>query len=166
MRDDEFTVFAASHWSTMVRTARMLGCDPQEAGDVARAAMVTCYLAWGAVEKARSPTAYATTVLVNPHRASRRRHWWRERPTESVPEDPAAASVPSLDEAHDLGLALRELSPAHREVIVLRYYCDLSEQQIAETLRVATGTVKSRLSRALGNLASSTHLHDLHQEGG
>ena len=57
--------------------------------------------------------------------------------------------------------ALADLSKVNREVVVLRYYAHLSEQQTAEILDIAPGTVKSRLSRALAQLATNTHLADL-----
>jgi RNA polymerase sigma factor (sigma-70 family) len=57
--------------------------------------------------------------------------------------------------------ALRDLSQAHREVVVLRYYAHMSEAQTAQFLRVAPGTVKSRHSRAMAQLAANPHLSDV-----
>ncbi|MGH3330251.1 MAG: sigma factor-like helix-turn-helix DNA-binding protein [Nocardioidaceae bacterium] len=76
----------------------------------------------------------------------------------------------SLDEAHDLVqttllrcyTAWQKVAKAdNREVVVLRYYAHLSEQETAEALGIAAGTVKSRLSRALTQLAANDHLADL-----
>ena len=50
------------------------------------------------------------------------------------------------------------MSPAHREVLVLRYYADLSERETAAALGVAVGTVKSRTARALAALAADDHV--------
>lgn len=57
--------------------------------------------------------------------------------------------------------ALRELSPSHREVVVLRFYAQMSEAQTAQFLGIAPGTVKSRHARALARLATNRHLADL-----
>lgn len=66
-----------------------------------------------------------------------------------------------VDVADAVHRAMGGLSKAHREVVVLRIFADLSEQQTASALGVEIGTVKSRLARALARLAADTHLLDL-----
>ena len=73
-------------------------------------------------------------------------------PTEAVEDTAAAAEGPDVDARLDVDAALARLSPARREVIVLRYLCDLPYQEIADVLGIPVNTVRTRLRRALGDL--------------
>ena len=66
-----------------------------------------------------------------------------------------------VDTADAVHRAMEGLSRINREVLVLRYFVQLTEQQTADVLDVPAGTVKSRLSRALAQLAADNHLADL-----
>lgn len=156
-RDREFTEFARERWDRLVRAGVLLGCTDAEAEDLAQTALLKCYLAWARLQAADDPDAYAYRVLLNAHRDSRRRHWWRERPVESVPEATYDARGLS-DEALIVDRALARLGTPAREVVVLRYYLDLSEAETARVLGVPAGTVKSRLSRALDALSRDAQL--------
>ncbi len=161
-RDEDFTAYASARWGSLVRSAVFLGCSVDEAHDLVQTTLLRCYTAWRNVEKADNRDAYVYQMLLNCHRDSRRRRWLGERPTDTPPEgatgvDPSDA-VAIADAVHR---ALGELSAVNREVVVLRYYAHLSEQQTADVLGIPTGTVKSRLSRALTQLAANVHLADL-----
>lgn len=100
-------------------------------------------------------------VLVNCYRDSRRRRRWGEHPAERLPGGTAADAVDGLahvDTEDAVQRALGSLSVANRAAIVLRFYAHLSEQETAEALGIAVGTVKSRTSRALARLATNPHL--------
>ena len=158
-RDDDFAAYMRARWTTLVRSAILLGCSGADAEDLAQVALTRCYAVWPRVRDADNPDAYVYRVLVNAHRDSRRRRWWGERPTERVPDtaetfDPFA----ELDVADSVRRALAELSAAHRAVVVLRFFAHLSEYDTAQALGVPAGTVKSRTSRALAALATSAHL--------
>ena len=96
--------------------------------------------------------AYVYRAVVNAFAKSRKRRWWGERPSQRLPESAAggrAGARPGATMRHVLA-ALRRLSPEHREVLVLRFFADLSEQQVAARhWAIPAGTVKSRTSRAL-----------------
>jgi len=161
-RDGDFSAYAAARWGALVRSAVFLGCSLDEAEDLVQTTLTKCYTAWHRVENADNRDAYVYRMLLNCQRDSRRRRWWRERPTELDPDRSAtgdAAEAVALTDAVDR--ALGQLSRAKREVVVLRYYAQLTEQQTADALGIAPGTVKSRLSRALGQLAANPHLADL-----
>jgi RNA polymerase sigma-70 factor (sigma-E family) len=160
--DGDFSAYASARWGRLVRSAVFLGCSLDEAHDLVQATLLRCYTAWRKVQKADNRDAYVYRILLNCHRDSRRRRWWGERPTDTPPDwatgvDPADA-VAVTDAVHR---ALGDLSTVNREVVVLRYYAHLSEQQTADVLGIAAGTVKSRLSRALTQLAANAHLADL-----
>lgn len=160
-RDEEFTRFVDERWPVLVRSAVLLGCARPEAEDLVQTALVRCYVAWEKVSRAGNRDAYVYRVLVNCHHDSHRRRWWRERPTEQLPELASDDVTGQVDDADAVNRALRRLSAAHREVVVLRYYAHLGEQQIAEALRIAPGTVKSRLSRALAQLSTDLDVSEL-----
>ncbi len=157
--DADYSAFAGARWASLVRSAVFLGCNLEEAHDLAQATLLRCYTAWRKVERAQDRDAYVYTILLNCHRDSRRRRWWGEQPSAALPERATdgdlAESVAVADAVHR---ALADLTPVHREVVVLRFYAHLSEQQTAEVLGIAPGTVKSRVSRALAKLASNAHL--------
>jgi RNA polymerase sigma-70 factor (sigma-E family) len=165
-RDADFSAFAAARWSALVRSAVFLGCGVEEAEDLVQTTLLKCYGAWRRLERADNRDAYVYRVLLNAHRDSRRRHWWREQPTDLADDRRTTADAAEQVAITDsVERALGDLSPVNREVVVLRYYARLTEQQTADALGVPTGTVKSRLSRALTQLAANPHLTD-HAEGG
>lgn len=165
-KDAEFSEWAAGVWQRLLRSAVLLGCTLPEAEDTAQATLVRCYAKWSLVRRADNRTAYAATVLLNVHRESRRRRSAGERPVADVPD-----AVSGLDEAERVAAvdavrrALAGLSDGHREVVLLRYYLDLSEREIAAACRVPQGTVKSRLSRAIAQLGASVELTAFRGEG-
>ncbi|WP_148613801.1 SigE family RNA polymerase sigma factor [Nocardioides rubriscoriae] len=164
--DADYAAYVRESWSTLVRSAVFLGCSPHEAEDLAQTTLVRCYTAWPRVVGADDRAAYVYRMLLNCLRDSRRRRWWGERPSERLPE-PAPGGAASRDEMADVDTAdavhraLAGLTKINRDVVVLRYFTGLSEQQTAEVLGVPAGTVKSRLSRSLAQLAADDHLTDL-----
>lgn len=153
--DVEFSEFVATRWPRLVRAAVLLGCSPHEAEDVVQTALTRCLVKWRQVQRADDRDAYVYRVVVNTFTDTRRRRWTGERPTEvlpdtATPEDATAA----VDERDRMTRALAQLGADARTAVVLRYYAQLTEQQMALALGVAPGTVKSRLSRALKDLAA------------
>jgi RNA polymerase sigma-70 factor (sigma-E family) len=167
-RDDEheYAEWAAGAWQRLLRSAVLLGCTLSEAEDVAQATLVRCYLKWPLVRRADNRTAYAATVLLNVHRESRRRRSAGEQPVALVPERAADGDAERVADVDAVRRALAGLSEAHREVVLLRYYLQLSEREIAAACGIAQGTVKSRLSRAIAQLDASVELAAYRGQGG
>lgn len=152
MADDAaFRTFVQDNGATLLHAARLLTGDHHRGEDLVQTALTRVYLKWDRID---APLAYARKALVTAHIDSSRRRWWGERPTETLPEVAAgeSADVGAADERDELRRLLAGLSPRERAVIVLRYYCDLSEQDAADTLGIPVGTVKSTCSRALARL--------------
>lgn len=147
--DEEFAGYVAARWAGLVRSAVMLGCSLQEAEDVTQTTLTRCYLAWPRVRAADDVDAYVYRTLLNCWAKSRRRRWWGEQPTHELPDQPGDDLSDSVARRHDLVAALKALGPEQQAVVVLRFVADLTVPQIATTLGVPAGTVKSRLSRAL-----------------
>lgn len=153
-----FEEYAAARWRHLVHGAVLLGCSPAEAEDLAQQTLLRCYLKWDKVQRADNRDAYVTTVLVNGFRASRRRRWWGERPTDRLPD---TAAIEPDEGVLAVEEALGRLSTGQREVVVLRFWSHLTEAETADALGIAPGTVKSRLSRALAALADDPDILDL-----
>lgn len=151
MADDAaFRTFVETNGPTLLHAARLLTGDHHRGEDLVQTALTKVYLRW---DRLSDPLPYARRVLVTSNIDSTRRRWWGERPTETVPDDGRPDSaLEAADERDELLRLLRELSPRERAAVVLRYYCDLSEQDTAATLGVAIGTVKSTCARALARL--------------
>ncbi len=165
MDRDDFEEYAAARWRHLVHAGVLLGCSFSEAEDLAQATLLRCFVAWPKVTGAANRDAYVTKVLVNGFRASRRRRWWSELPVGELPEASSADDV-TLEWRDAVERALGSLSTGQREVVTLRYWCHLTESEIAAALGVAVGTVKSRLSRAVALLATNAHVIDLVDPGG
>ncbi len=163
MDDEDFADYVRSAWDGLVRSAVFLGCSLAEAEDLTQTTLVRCYTAWHRVEAADDRAAYVYKMLLNALRDSRRRRWWGERPTEHLPEagDDAVDDMAAVDTADAVHRALADLTPPNRDVVVLRYFAGLSEAQTARALGVPAGTVKSRLSRSIAQLAANEHLTDV-----
>jgi RNA polymerase sigma factor (sigma-70 family) len=105
--------------------------------------------------------AYAFRVLLNSFRQQRRRKWIGEIPgPDGVVDTAASADEHDLAGALTVRRALSRLPSKYRTVLVLRYYCDLTERQVATTVRVPIGTVKSRAARGSAQLLSELCLSD------
>jgi RNA polymerase sigma-70 factor (sigma-E family) len=154
VRDEAgFRSFVETNGATLLHAARLLTGDHHRGEDLVQTALTKMYVKWGRID---APLPYARRALVNAHIDQSRRRWWGERPTDTLPEVAASAGgdtdVDTSDQRDELRRMLAELAPKERAVIVLRYYCDLSEQDTAATLGMPVGTVKSTCSRALARL--------------
>jgi RNA polymerase sigma-70 factor (sigma-E family) len=154
---EDFSAFATSRWPGLVRLAFGLTGDRWLAEDIAQTALARAYVAWRRVSRADDPDAYLRRILIN---ASHRR--FRPRRVSEQPGDPPETPVDGpadlVGERDALLAALHELPPRQRAVIVLRYWEDLTDAQIAATLGCSPGTVRSQLSRALAKLRESPAL--------
>ena len=153
MDDHEgFDAYMAARWPTLVRSLILLGCLPDEAEDIVQTALVRCLTSWGRVRRADDIDAYVYRTVLNCWAKSRRRRWWGEQPTEELPEQHADDPAETVLLRRALVEALDRLSEEHRTVLVLRFVADLTEAQVASTLGIPVGTVKSRAARALDRI--------------
>lgn len=162
-KDEEYAEFVSARWLTLVRAALALGCTLAEAEDLAQTTMVKVYVSWSKVARADHRDAYVSKMLVNAHRDSFRKR--RETPMPVLPDEAAPDRTAGIDSADAINRAVARLSQGQREVIALRYFVRLTEPEIASTLGVPAGTVKSRLSRALEALSTDSTLTDLRDGG-
>ncbi|MFJ4277172.1 SigE family RNA polymerase sigma factor [Streptomyces massasporeus] len=153
VRADGFDEFAAARWSTLLHVARLLtGGDRQRAEDLVQEALVKLWFAWPKIAD-QAPEAYVRTVLVRLAARSARRRWWGERPVDQLPDRAGPVDVSSaVAERSRLEGALAQLSPKQRAAVVLRYYEDLPEAQVAQALGCPVGTARSHASRGVARL--------------
>ena len=140
---------------SLVRLAVLMVDDLPTAEDIVQDVFAALFRRHGAeLRTVDDPHAYLTTGVMNAARSAlRRRRTARAYvPPRDVPA-PAAEDEAMLGQSdHQVLAALGELTARQRQVVVLRYWSELSEQEIADTLRVSRGTVKSTASRAMAVL--------------
>lgn len=148
-RQAEFTAFVNASATYLTRTAFLLCGNEETAHDLVQETILRTYAAWWRVRPGDA-RAYARRVLVN---LNIDRH--RRPPAVPVPTYDAADSRDAegrIDDRDQLRRMLASLPPLQRRVIVLRYFDDLTEAQVAECLGIGVGSVKSASSRGLASI--------------
>ena len=148
--DDGFAPFMASALPSLLRFGHVLTGDRHAAEELVQESLVRTCARWRRIRH-DEPHAYVRRVMVNAW-TSRWRRLGREVPLPEGWDAAARSEAPAWDERDRTLAALRLLPPRQRAVVVLRYYDDLSEKQVADVLGCSTGTVKSQASRALKTL--------------
>ncbi len=163
--DEALEELYAAHWRQLVRLAVLLVRDVGTAEEVVQDAFVAVHARWHKLHEPDKALAYLRQAVVNRsrsalrHRAVVNRHAARETDPHPLP----GADQPALDANRRSAVldALRALPRRQREVLALRYYLDLSETEIADTLGISRGSVKAHASRgsaALRNLLDGADL--------
>jgi RNA polymerase sigma-70 factor (sigma-E family) len=158
--DEEFTAFVKANYSRLRQVADLLCNGDGRAEDLLQTVLIRTYQRWSKVRQ-ENPIGYVRAGLANA-----RTDWWRrwssrERPVATPPETRAALDHAGHIVGRDVARrALALLTRRERAVIVLRFYEDLSEAEIAATLGIAPGTVKSTCVRALAKLRISPDLNE------
>ena len=156
----DFDRFVAETAEPLLRSAYLITWDFAEAEDLVQECLFKVARRWPRVKKMERPVAYARTVLINlaldeGKRRSQRRSELGPEATgllEAHHDDAAVRILGSVETSTDLLGVLRELPPRQRAALVLRYFDDLSEAEVADVMGCSVGTVKSTTSRALGRL--------------
>lgn len=149
---ERFREFVDDRWSALLRLANLLtGGDRHEAEDLVQSALMKTLGRWRHVD---DPEGYVRTVMYR-HQVSR----WRLRrphrePALGTPPDRAAHADAAADAVLRLTVrqALARLTPRQRTMLVLRYFEDLSESEVAKLLGCSVGTVRSTTHRSLARL--------------
>ena len=155
-RDDDFVAFVDARSAALLRTARLLSAGDQHAAeDLVQTTLEKAYVAWPRIQRKGAQEAYVRSIMtraaIDRTRQRRRRG---EVVTDEVPDVPVEPVGP--EDRDQVFALLAALSPRQRAVMVLRYYDDLSEAQIAQALGCSAGAVKSHASRALSVMRSMT----------
>ena len=154
----EFHEFVMSRGRSLLHSAYLLTGNVADAEDLVQSALAKTYQAWDRIEDRNALDGYVRRAMVNTHIS-----WWRRRkvdeyPTDDIPDQPVADSSVSSDEHDALRRAIERLPQRMRAAVVLRFFEDMTEAEVADVLGISLGTVKSTVSRAVAKLRTDTDL--------
>src|SRR6266480_742803 len=145
--DRGFREYVTTRSQSLLRTAYLLTGNRADAEDLVQAALAKTYQAWDRIEDRQALDGYVRKAMVNTHIS-----WWRRRrleeyPTDEVPDQAVADHARESDMAEVVRRALDRLPQRMRTAVMLRYFEDMTEPEIAAALGIRLGTVKSTVSR-------------------
>ncbi|WP_020519928.1 SigE family RNA polymerase sigma factor [Catelliglobosispora koreensis] len=153
---ENFDDFVATRSHRLLHTAYLLTRDHALAEDLLQTALARSWAAWDRIEG--DPEPYVRRVLVNTFRSWWRRRWNGEVPTGLIPERGYGPAQSDVDDRDLVLRALGRLPKRQRAVLVLRYFEDLSETQIAELMSVSAGAVRSYAAKGIASLRADPAL--------
>ncbi|BFV58392.1 SigE family RNA polymerase sigma factor [Kitasatospora sp. CMC57] len=151
---DHLTATYQAHYRSLLRLAALLLDDIASCEDVVQEAFIRVHAARRRVREPEKTLAYLRQTVVNLSRSTLRRRILGLRLLPKPMPDMASAEEGAYDalERDQLKVALRRLQRRQREVLVLRYFADLTEAQVADALGISVGSVKAYGSRGLAAL--------------
>lgn len=148
--DSRFAEFVAERADALLRYGYVLSGNPHDAADLTQEALIRLHRAWSRVRSKRDPESYTRVIMARLHVST-----WRLRRRERLAWDPPERehldALPD-DVERSLWQALKHLPRKQRAVLVLRYYEQLTDAEIANVLGISRGTVRSHASLGLGKL--------------
>jgi RNA polymerase sigma-70 factor (sigma-E family) len=154
----EFEAFVRRHWSALMAIAVAVSGSRGEAEDLVQTALTGAWPRWRRIRQDEA-LAYLRRSILNAHVSRWRRRRGAEVSVAEPPDFPASAAVrlatDVVDDRASLLPALRALPERQRAVLVLRYLCDLPDAEIAATLAISAGTVRSQAARGLAALRAT-----------
>jgi len=159
--DQAVTELYAAHYTSLVRLASLLVRNSGEAEELVQDAFVAMHGRWRRLHEPDKALGYLRQTVVNRARSAHRHHQVadKHRPTSVEPAPSAEDAVLTLEDRTTVMDALHLLPTRQREVLVLRYYADLTEAEIALTLGISRGAVKSHASRGMAALRATLEAH-------
>jgi RNA polymerase sigma-70 factor (sigma-E family) len=148
--------FVAEHGRTLTRFAYLICGDRGVAEDLTQDAFTSLYRRYGDYLPLEAPVAYARKTIVNGHISTTRRKMASVTTLGLVPDRAVDSADPAERDA--MWQALSGLGDRSRAVLVMRYYLDLHDREIAELLGCREGTVRSLATRAFAQLRDNPHL--------
>ncbi|WP_133741042.1 SigE family RNA polymerase sigma factor [Actinorugispora endophytica] len=157
-RYEEFSDYVQRRGPALQRMALSLTGNHADAEDLLQAALVKTFFAWERISSPHARDGYVRRAMVNTQISEWRRKHLDVYPTDEIPEQRMDDPTWRTDLADAVGRAIRRLPDRQRLAVVLRYYEDMSEAEIASALGVSVGTVKSTVSRAVAKLRHDADL--------
>ena len=152
--DRAVTAIYSEHYRSLVRLAAFLVRDTATAEEVVQDSFVAMHGAWRRLRDTDKALSYLRQSVVNRSRSVLRHRMVVDKNTPKPPPDMPSAEHGAIIQLERSAVvsALRGLPDRQREALVLRYYGDLSEAQIASTMGISRGAVKSHTARAMAAL--------------
>lgn len=156
-----FEEFVHARSPALLRTAWMLTGNAATAEDLLQSALARTWPHWRRIADDQ-PEAYVRKVMVRLHASWRARRWNQETPTadgelERQPHQSEEYCSGGTDDRMDLLKALKALPLRQRQVVVLRFFDDLSVETVAQVMGCSIGTVKSQSAKGLTKLRHALH---------
>ena len=155
--DEAITQIYAAHYRSLVRLAALLLRDVGASEEVVQDSFIAMHGAWRRLRDPDRALAYLRQSVVNRSRSVLRHRTVELRHAPAPMPDAASAEHGAMGslEHQEVIVALRRLPERQREVLVLRYYADLSEADIADAIGISRGAVKSHASRGMAALRTT-----------
>jgi len=152
------------HYRSLVKLAALLVPDPGAAEALVQDCFVAMHSAWRQLADTDRGLAYLHRAVVTRSRSARRHHAAGDKivPAPAPGTPGASAAALTEPERRAVATALQALAPRQREVLVLRYYTGLPEDQIASAMRISPGAVKSHTAQAMSSLRAELRETDGH----
>jgi RNA polymerase sigma-70 factor (sigma-E family) len=149
--DDELADFVRARYPQLLRRAYLLTGNQLAAEDLVQEALARCCAAWRR-HPITEPDAYVHRIMVNVLISRSRLRRFREEATDALPETGASDVTSQHADRDAVWRALLATAPRQRAVLVLRFYEDMTESEIATCLNVTVGTVRSQTAKGLARL--------------
>ena len=154
-----FGEYVRTRSQVLLRAAQGMTGSRADAEDLVQATLVKAYQSWDRIEDPAALDAFVRRVMVNTHISGWRRRRVNEYPTDELPDSASDADATSDSDLHDVvQRAIDRLPRQMRAAVMLRFYDDMTESEVAAVLGVSVGTVKSTVARAVAKLRKDTEL--------
>jgi RNA polymerase sigma-70 factor (sigma-E family) len=156
METPDFDDWVTQRGAALLRFAYLVTRDHNRAEEAVQDALIAAYSRWTKICRAQDPEAYVRRCIVNADISRWRRFFRRETPAEEVDTASTSPDHAAAQAEHDAVWALCATLPAkQRAAVVLRYYEDLPDAEIAVILDCSPATVRSQIHRALASLRTT-----------
>ena len=153
-----FGEYVRSRSQALLRAAHAMTGNRTDAEDLLQATLFKAYQSWDRIDDPAALDTYVRRVMVNTHISGWRRRRVDEYPTDQLPDSVAADEIADSELQELVKRAVDRLPRRMRAAVMLRYFDDMSEPEVAAALGVSVGTVKSTVARAVAKLREDAEL--------
>src|SRR6202000_1229003 len=154
-----FGDYVRSRSQALLRAAQAMTGNRTDAEDLLQATLVKAYQSWDRIDDPGALDTYVRRVMMNTHISGWRKRRVDEYPTDELPDAPARQDATRDSDLHDVvQRAIDRLPRQMRAAVMLRFYDDMTEPEVAAALGVSVGTVKSAVTRAVARLRKDAEL--------
>ena len=154
-----FGEYVRSRSQALLRAAQAMTGNRADAEDLLQATFVKAYQSWERIDDPAALDTYVRRVMTNTHISGWRKRRVDEYPTDELPDSPSAEDATRDSDLRDVvQRAIDRLPRQMRAAVMLRYYDDMTEPEVAAALGVSVGTVKSTVARAVAKLRRDAEL--------